>query len=271
MSAEVGDFTLTETLHLSNMILPRHDHESANINFVLQGSLRETTGKRPQDCQPHSLLVKPAGAAHSDKYGEAGARCLIIEIKPQRLERINRFSKLFDDVSHFSGGVLSALAWQIYKEFLCMDVTSPLIIEGLVLEMLGHAERRNLKAVATWPPQWLQKAREIMHEHFSERLSLTDLAASVEVHPAHLAKMFRRHFKCTVGAYVRRLRMDYAASELARSNASLSEIALASGFFDQSHFANTFKKYMKMTPAEYRLTFGESKADAKRLLFSKTS
>ena len=44
-----------------------------------------------------------------------------------------------------------------------------------------------------------------------------------------------RRFGISVGAYVRRLRLDWAAGELERSDMSLAEVALAAGFADQSH------------------------------------
>jgi AraC family transcriptional regulator len=67
-----------------------------------------------------------------------------------------------------------------------------------------------------------------------------------------LSREFRRYYSCTVGEYVRHLRIEYACRLLSASNASLAEIALAAGFFDQSHFARNFKWQTGMTPHEYR-------------------
>jgi len=78
----------------------------------------------------------------------------------------------------------------------------------------------------------------------------------VEVHPAHLARAFRAHFRMSMGPYVRRLRLDWAAGELARSDLPLAAVALAAGFADQSHFTRTFKRYLGVTPNVYRRTRG---------------
>lgn len=75
----------------------------------------------------------------------------------------------------------------------------------------------------------------------SQTLSLSNVAEVVGVHPTHLAKMFRRHYGCTIGEYIRMLRLDYAAKLLAQPNKTLSAIALVAGFYDQSHFAHFFK------------------------------
>jgi AraC family transcriptional regulator len=49
------------------------------------------------------------------------------------------------------------------------------------------------------------------------------------------------------------VRIEFARRELAASSASLSTIAAAAGFCDQSHFSRLFKQYTGVTPAEYRL------------------
>jgi AraC family transcriptional regulator len=72
------------------------------------------------------------------------------------------------------------------------------------------------------------------------------------VHPVHLAREFRRHFRCTPGEYVRRLRVESAARALSHSDAPLAQIGLAAGFSHQAHFCRVFKRHTGMTPSEFR-------------------
>ena len=88
--------------------------------------------------------------------------------------------------------------------------------------------------------------------HFAEELKLKEVASAVGVHPVHLAREFRRHFHCTAGDFVRRTRVEFACRKISESEASLSDIALSAGFYDQSHFTNTFRRFTGMTPAAYR-------------------
>jgi AraC family transcriptional regulator len=81
---------------------------------------------------------------------------------------------------------------------------------------------------------------------------LEDVACIADVHPVHLARVFRRKYNCTIGEYVRRLRVEYARRRISASNDSLIEIAMTAGFTDQSHFARTFKNHLGVTPGEYR-------------------
>jgi AraC family transcriptional regulator len=48
------------------------------------------------------------------------------------------------------------------------------------------------------------------------------------------------------------LRIEEACAALTTSDMPINEIALAAGFYDQSHFSNTFKKITGMTPAAWR-------------------
>ena len=82
--------------------------------------------------------------------------------------------------------------------------------------------------------------------------SLAELAAGVGVHPVTLARAFRRTFGCTIGEYLRRLRIERAAEQLATGTQPLAEIALAAGFADQSHFSNVFRRRVGMSPSAYR-------------------
>lgn len=248
----VSGFVLTETFHEPRLILPRHDHECANINFTLDGSFRETVGNRPQECETGSLLVKPPGEAHGNKYGRQGAHCLIIELTPPRLDDIRAFTNLFDTPAHVKGGTLSLIMRRIYDELRGQARGFELVIEGLILEMLGQTFRQNNPRDCPTPPRWLTHAQELIHQHFAEKLSLRVLADAVQIHPSHLARTFRKYHRCSVGAYVRRLRIEYAAQEILKSASSLTDISLAAGFSDQSHFTHEFKRQLRTTPAEYK-------------------
>ena len=72
------------------------------------------------------------------------------------------------------------------------------------------------------------------------------------VHPVTLARGFRKAYGCSVGAYLRWLRVARAARRLAETEAPLAEVALAAGFADQSHFSNVFRRETGLSPSQFR-------------------
>ena len=249
---DISGFVLTETFHEPSLVLPRHDHERANINFTLNGSFRETIGNHPQECEIGSVLVKPPGEAHGNKYNHKGAHCLVIELSPSRLDDVRAFTGLFDSPAHVKDATLSLIMRRIYGELRGQAPGFELVIEGLILEMLAQTFRQDRSSDYFVTPRWLAQAQELIHQHFNEKLSLAVIANAVQIHPSHLARSFRKRHHCSIGEYVRRLRLEYAAVKLFESDLSLSDIALASGFSDQSHFTRDFKRLWGLTPAAYK-------------------
>jgi AraC family transcriptional regulator len=255
---DTNGFILTERIHPPNWILPQHAHEGTIMGCILEGSFIEAADRRAYECEPFSLQILPGGERHAYQFGRTRVRCLTIEVDPQTLVKVRLYSDILERTNHLTGLLLSAHLRQLYREFRVGDRSSALTVEGLLFETLGVASRQ-AQGRQSAQPLWLQRAREMVHSQFTDNLSLADLAACVEVHPSHLAKMFRKHYGCSVGEYVRQLRLDYAAKEIADTDKSLAEIALAAGFYDQSHLARAFTLHLKTPPAEYRAAAREKR------------
>jgi len=133
-----------------------------------------------------------------------------------------------------------------------MESASTLVIEALAVELAVEAARHAERPSDPTGPRWLKQARDLIHDHFADALSLHDIAQSVGIHPVHLARVFRRHYGSTVGEYLRHLRIEYAGQQMVHSNSTLVEIAQAAGFSDQSQFSKTFKRATGLTPAQFR-------------------
>lgn len=247
--------TLTETAYAARQQLPKHSHDRACFVVVLSGSFSEVYEGRPRACEPLSVIFRPRDESHSDRFDEQGARCLNVELSDQWLRRVGAYTRALDDSADFRGGAFPSLAARLYGEYRRMDAASPLAIEGLLLEVVAEAARASAPAPARGRPRWLGRAEELIREQFREPLTLADIAAAVGAHPVHLSAAFHKAFGCTVGEYVRRLRVEFARARLAGSDAPIIKIALAAGFYDQSHFTRTFKRHTGLTPAAYRAMF----------------
>ena len=256
-SGLVSDFTLLESLFLPNQKHSKHSHERATLCLVLQGRFTETHGRHSLACLPSTLLFYPAGEAHAESFHNLRSRCFVIEIKPSWLERLDHFSGGVNQPANFHGGKASGLAIRIYKEFCALDEFSSLVIEGLLLELVAEISRGSRRIQGRATPR-IELAKELLHAHFREPLTPATIAEQVGLHPVYLAQAFRRAYDCTLGEYVRRLRIEFACGELSSPDNPISRIAAVAGFFDQSHFTKTFKQLIGITPAEFRKTFGQS-------------
>jgi AraC family transcriptional regulator len=107
-------------------------------------------------------------------------------------------------------------------------------------------------------PKWLSEVRTFLDERFSDRLSLSEIAAFAGVHPVYLGRAFRAHYGCSIGEYLTECRLELARDLLENSEMSLSQIAITSGFYDQGHFSNKFKKHHGISPSEFRNSLRES-------------
>lgn len=248
---EIAGFRLVESVYPSGLKMAAHSHEPAFFSFVLRGAYTERSGKQTRTCVPSLLIFHPPDASHAVTFHNRDVGIFRLELKPQVLARV-RDDLLMEATVDFRGGLAPSLAMRLYAEFQRMDKFSPLAIEGLALELVAEAARRTSRVPDTRRPRWLERAREILHEQHLDAPSLSRLAEEVGVHPIYLARSFRKHYRCTVGEYVRRLRIETACREISASGKPLSEIATGAGFCDQSHFSNTFKRYTGMTPAEFR-------------------
>ena len=251
---ELADFSLVESVYPPGSEMVRHTHELAHVSIVLRGTYAERYGRRERLAEPSLLVIHPPDEDHSVKFQSAGARVFSVHLKPLWLERVRDYSKILDSPADFRGGLPAGLAVRLYQEFREMDAVAPLMIESLALEIVAAASR-HARPARERTPRWLEQARELLHATFEGQVTLAGIARTVGVHPVYLAAGFRRHYHCTVGEYVRRLRLEAAGREVSATNRPLSEIAVAFGFYDQSHFTNVFKRHVGMTPAQYRAAF----------------
>ena len=87
-----------------------------------------------------------------------------------------------------------------------------------------------------------------------ERWSLTGIAAQLQVSPAYLTDLFRRHEGVSIARYQRRLRLSRALLELPHTE-DIAALALDLGFSSHAHFSTAFRATYGETPSRYRERF----------------
>jgi AraC family transcriptional regulator len=231
--------------------LPQHTHDRTCVAVILEGSFDLRIERRHHHCPPTAVFTEPAGEKHANHIGPAGARVVVVQPYPARTGSPGPFARFLDRTSHQCHAGVAEQAARLAVELTGTDDLAPLAAEAIVLEMLVTLARAGDADVRQIPP-WLLRAQELLHARFAEPLRMEEIAREVAVQPAHLARVFQRCFRVPIGAYVRRLRLEWVARQLEQSSEPLACLALAAGFADQSHFTRAFKRYSGLTPSAYR-------------------
>ncbi len=244
-----GEVVLSELCQPVARAVPRHEHELAYVTIVLHGHYREGDRGKLDELQPLTAVFNPVGAAHSTVIGPAGASMFTIEFRDESLRELGL--RLPSHTTYDCGaGTMLWPGLRLFSSFRNQGADS-LLLEARVFELLGAIARLDQSAGKT-PPQWLKRVKERLHEEFSGRLRMRDLAREAGVHPVHLARAFRKFERRTPGEYQQHLQLRAACEMLRNPEWPLATIAAECGFADQSHFTRAFRRMAATTPMRFR-------------------
>ena len=235
----VAAVDLLEVAYPSAQRFAPHEHPRAYLCLVVHGGMREDYCRREREARQGQVLFYPAGASHAGSPGPQGGRIFHVGLSEQLGDGLSLEGPAVFDVSASPAPLTMGLTELLYREFLVQELT-------------GALSGRSVRSASG--PGWMRRVRARLHEEFEDPPTLGEIASEVGVHPAHLAREYRRRYHCMVGESTRRLRVSEAARQLRGSDLSLSAVACRAGFSDQSHFGRVFKRYMGQTPMRYRQT-----------------
>jgi AraC-like DNA-binding protein len=101
-------------------------------------------------------------------------------------------------------------------------------------------------------PPVITRAKEYIHEHQTEELSLGQVAKAVNTSTFYFCKMFKKITGINFTDYLSRMRIEKSKNLLLNPNLRVSEIAFEVGFQSLTHFNRVFKKILGQSPTEYR-------------------
>jgi AraC-like DNA-binding protein len=107
-------------------------------------------------------------------------------------------------------------------------------------------------------PAATRRVCDYIEEHLDEKIRLNGLAALAGLSTDHFARAFHHSVGVTPHTYLLRRRLEQVEHMLRETHAPLSEIALATGFSDQSHLARHFRRWAGMSPRQVRWAEGNS-------------
>jgi len=105
-----------------------------------------------------------------------------------------------------------------------------------------------------FPPRAVRRSIEYIHANLAGAIRLKDIAGAAGMSMFHLSRTFRASTGVTLHRYLTRARVERVKALLLDSDQSLSAIADATGFSDQSHMSKAFRRYAGTTPRLFRHT-----------------
>jgi hypothetical protein len=231
-------------------VLDWHEHHNLSFCFVMKGDYEETVRDRTFTCRPGDVVVKTAGVRHLNRFGQQGARCLLLEISEEFLSDSTHLEQ-----PELGGPVhthhLARLGLELQEEMQAADALSSVMVDGIALRSVVSALR-------------LRKKNSEQQTQIEEMRAMLDAGAAVEdltqkYLTARERQSVRRLFcqieGCSMNAYVLRRRALRALDQVLSTDRSLADIAQRSGFYDQPHLTKVFASLFGVTPGRLRSRF----------------
>lgn len=123
---------------------------------------------------------------------------------------------------------------------------------GTVIGIAGVMHRLDRDDLSSRARDPLQLATELINRRFGGSLEVSELAAAAGLSVSQLNRRFRASYQMSPSEYLQRVRVHEASRLLSETDLPIGEVALETGFYDQAHLTRMFRKWMGITPADFR-------------------
>jgi AraC family transcriptional regulator len=167
-----------------------------------------------------------------------------------------RLAVLEDDlvVAQITKSILPFLGRSDALSALALDQFS-LILGAHLIQRYGvflKAARHSKGGLAPWQKR---RASQILHENIHGRVRLSAVARECGLSTSHFARSFKTSFGISTHQWLTQHRIDHAKQLMSETTMSLLEIAVQSGFNDQSAFTRTFQQFVGVSPGRWRRNY----------------
>ncbi|KRD11228.1 hypothetical protein ASE21_05845 [Flavobacterium sp. Root901] len=239
---------VVETEYQNKVYEGWHSHNNAHITLFLKGGTTEKRKNFSETVGPGSLLFYHSDELHLNQNTLFPSRNINVEVEENLLKDL-QMSEAVLEKSIQNSALTKFIILKIFKETLTADAFSADTITMLFSQMANaqnHLERFEKS------PFWVKSLQELLNDCWNENPNLQDLAKVLQLNPITISKHFPKYFGCTLGEYMRRIKINRSLSLIQSKESNLTEIALECGFSDQSHFIRTFKNQTGFLPKQFQ-------------------
>lgn len=242
-------FTLSEVEYGPVRRCRRHTHQRAFFSLLTRGQYAECAGSERLVFRPFDVGFHPEGTEHADQIESPRSRFFLVELDRAWTERMRADggrAPAAPRVCAPETRSVSARLCQIVRE----PGGSPLAVDDLLARLWGSLATRD--TIERHRPHWLDRVLQLLCSEYARPLTLDGVASVVGLHPVYLSRAFRRFVGRGLGHHVNRLRVEAALHDLANTDLPIAELALRSGFADQSRLNKVVKHVTGLTPGAVR-------------------
>lgn len=241
-----------------------HFHDHWEILIVIDGAIIHTiNGKTYSMKIGDACFLKPADAHYFTFESENNVKTLTFSIKNEYMQK--HCSAYGDDFYDELSGSDKFLTERLSAEFITSIMPTILSIQANTLDAKSRLfqtkiilnriidkfifSEYNLKEQN---PSWFNNFLTMLN---NPRLDFNNVAALAKYTPysySRLSRIFKKHTGYTIIEYISSVKINIAKDAFLYTDKTISEIAQEMGFLSISHFNRTFKKFMDMSPSEFR-------------------
>ena len=248
---------------------PAHWHTPIEIIMPITNSYTVMIGDTVTELAPSDIIFIGAGVVHALNAPPQGRR-LILQIEPSVLRGLKDMDSIITLISpaititaESSPTLHKALHSNILaiaNEYNNAYPFYETAIYSIFMDMLVYIQRNSnelghFSAKNPISKEHIDKFMSIctyISNHCTEDLNLDDIAQLAGFSKYHFTRLFKQYTNTTFYKYVNQKRIEHAEQLLIDPNLSITEVALSSGFSNQSAFIRMFKLIKSCTPTEYR-------------------
>ncbi|OJJ22103.1 hypothetical protein BKI52_08675 [marine bacterium AO1-C] len=222
-----------------------HHHDNVVLCLILRGGTLESRKKTETQAVPGKILLYNQGEVHRNTHTQFPSKNLNLELEEAFFSKNDLQSVNFNQAFIKNLDIHFQLL-KIYQELNLNDSYSNQALYTSLLAIFGQ----NTPTLPVSP--WLKDLEEVLADRWNEFISLKELSQELNLHPVTISRYFPKYFGCSLGDYMRKLKVERALFYLQHTIKPLTEIAYDCGFADQSHFIRVFKAYTGFTPKAYK-------------------
>lgn len=254
---------------------PLHWHTAVEIIMPLENRYTAVVDGTRYVLRPGDILLIPSGELHELYAPESGKR-LILQFDYALFSNMNGFDSFFSmlrpccliangQAGHYEEllPMLKRLLMDLAREYFGTTVFREAQAYALLIQFLVLLGRRLLTEGRQIPGSAHSSKRhrhidtfmricQYIQAHCTEDLRTEDLARLANLSKYHFARLFKQFTGMSCTRYIHQQRIMLAERMLIDPNASITEVALSSGFGSLATFNRVFKAHKKCTPSQYK-------------------